>query len=291
MYAIKVGIGSEWLSLRRYSSSFAPAYTSAAEDSVGKKLYVVPGYIFSRKLSGNAVWVPDSDWKVIDAIADTHHSTLDVKTGKIIDGPLKGLLILRINPTLKSVCIRAKILGETRDYWLAVSFSNTNITQKERTNKKSTKEKKDMAKYSEEQLQKALERAAEIGIHKAAAENEVSWQSLQAYARKQGKLDEVSLKKKKAAKPTTAENTTTTEEKAPATRGRKKIAEKAKTKMPKKVKQEAASAAPTTPATPTEESKPEASALEIENAVLKAENEALKAQVEKYRKALNDLIG
>ena len=39
-------------------------------------------------------------------------------------GRLTGLLILRVNPSLKSVCIRAKLLGVTRDYWLAVRFKS-----------------------------------------------------------------------------------------------------------------------------------------------------------------------
>ena len=54
----------------------------------------------------------------------SHPSTLDVKAKKIINGPLTGLLILRVNPSLKSICIRAKLLGVTRDYWLAVRFKS-----------------------------------------------------------------------------------------------------------------------------------------------------------------------
>ena len=123
--------------------------------------------------------VPEAEWKVIEAISDSHQSTLDMKNQKIIDGPLKGLLILRINPALKSVCIRAKLLGVTRDYWLAVRFKSAEekADKAEKADdekaadvvelKESKGESKKMAKttYTEEQINQAIERAKEIGIH------------------------------------------------------------------------------------------------------------------------------
>ena len=128
MYAIKSN--KERIDVRQYSSAFIPSYTSAAEESMGKRKFVVPGYIFLPKMIRGAEKVPSTDWAVIEALSDSHQSTLDTKTGRIIDGPLKGLLILRVNPALKSVCIRAKLLGVTRDYWLAVRFETPNDPEK-----------------------------------------------------------------------------------------------------------------------------------------------------------------
>ena len=128
MYAIKSN--KERIDVRKYSSAFLPSYTSAAESSMGKRRFVVPGYIFLPKPIRGAEKVPTAEWNVIEALSDSHQSTLDTKTGRIIDGPLKGLLILRVNPALKSVCIRAKLLGVTRDYWLAVRFETPNDPEK-----------------------------------------------------------------------------------------------------------------------------------------------------------------
>ena len=97
------------------------------------------------------------------------------------DGPLKDLLILQVNPSLKSVCIRAKLLGVTRDYWLAVRFKSAEEKAEKADDEKAAdvvelKEKqqegKKMAKttYTEEQINQAIERAKEIGIHAAGQE-------------------------------------------------------------------------------------------------------------------------
>ena len=53
MYAVKVENGMEKIRARRYAAGTAPLYTSAAEESMGKKMLVVPGYIFtSTKMIG-----------------------------------------------------------------------------------------------------------------------------------------------------------------------------------------------------------------------------------------------
>lgn len=299
--------------MRHYSSAFIPSYTSAAENSMGKRLYFVPGYIFMMTKAPGAEKVPDTDWKVIEAISDSHPSTLDVKAKKIIDGPLTGLLILRVNPALKSVCIRAKLLGVTRDYWLAVRFKSAEEKADDGKAadvvelKEKQQEGKKMAKttYTEEQINQAIERAKEIGIHAAGQELGIPWQAVQGFCKKAGVMDEAS--KKPAKKKTT---TPVAEEKAEkkAEKPEKKT-KKAKTaEAPAKQKKAAAApvaeekpkkAAPAAPAAPAASTAPAskpaektepATDLAIENAVLRKENEQLKAKIEKLQKALADLI-
>ena len=320
MYAIKIENGKERIRVRHYNNGFLPSYTSCAEDSMGKRLYVVPGYIFMMTKAPGAEKVPDSEWKVIEAISDTHTSTLDVKAKKIIDGPLKDLLILRVNPSLKSVCIRAKLLGVTRDYWLAVRFKSA----EEKADKAEKAEKADDGKaadvvksrrrkagevktmeYTQEQIDEILKRAEEVGIHQSAREYSVPWQKVQGWAKKAGVMDKVSKKpaKKKAASATTPAVEEKAEKKAEKPEKKTKKAKAAEApvaeKKPAKQKKAAAApvaeekpkkAAPAAPATkPAEKTEP-ATDLAIENAVLRKENEQLKAKIEKLQKALAELM-
>ncbi len=224
MYAIKSN--KERIDVRHYSSAFIPSYTSAAESTMGKRLFVVPGYIFMMTKAPGAEKVPDSEWKVIEAISDSHPSTFNTRTKQITDGPLKGLLILRVNPALKSVCIRAKLLGVTRDYWLAVRFSTpTDIEKAGREEKKpggdgdgkaadvvelkdsNSGEAKKMAKatYTEEEINAAIELAKEIGIHKAAKELGLPWQAVMSAAKKAGVEIAPKVVKPKKSKKTSAQ--------------------------------------------------------------------------------------
>ena len=218
MYAIKSN--KERIDVRKYASAFIPSYTSAAEESIGKKLFVVPGYIFLPKMISGAEKVPPTEWNVIEALSDSHPSTFNTKTKQITDGPLSGLLILRVNPSLKSVCIRAKLLGVTRDYWLAVRFSTPTPNDPEKVGQDAEKvggdgdgkaanvvelkdsnagEAKKMAKatYTEEEINAAIELAKEIGIHKAAKELGLPWQAVMSAAKKAGVEIEPKVSKKK----------------------------------------------------------------------------------------------
>lgn len=229
MYALKIENGKERIRVRSYASAFIPSYTSAAEESMGKRLFVVPGYIFLPKMISGAEKVPAAEWNVIEALSDSHPSTFNTKTKQITDGPLSGLLILRVNPALKSVCIRAKLLGVTRDYWLAVRFSTpTDIEKAGREEKKpggdgdgkaanvvelkdsNAGEVKKMAKatYTEEEINAAIELAKEIGIHKAAKELGLPWQAVMSAAKKAGvEITPKVSKKKKAAPKSKPEST------------------------------------------------------------------------------------
>lgn len=310
MYAIKIENGKERIRVRHYSNGFLPSYTSCSEGNMGKRLYVVPGYIFTMTNTHGAEKVPEAEWKVIEAISDSHQSTLDMKNQKIIDGPLKGLLILRINPALKSVCIRAKLLGMTREYWLAVKFVDDGKAVESKH--KDTEGKK--MEYTQKQIDEILKRAEEVGIHQSAREYNTPWQKVQGWAKKAGVMDKVSKKpaKKKVASATTSAVEEKTEKKAEKPEKKTKQAKTAEApvaeKKPAKQKKaavapvaeekpkKAAPAAPAAPAAstapaskPAEKTEP-ATDLAIENAVLRKENEQLKAKIEKLQKALAELM-
>ena len=157
-----------------------------------------------------------------------------------------------------------KLLGMTREYWLAVRFKSAEekADKAEKADdekaadvvelKEKQQEGKKMAKttYTEEQINQAIERAKEIGIHAAGQELGIPWQAVQGFCKKAGVMDEAS-------------------------------------KKPAKKTKKAASTAPASK--PAEKTEP-ATDLAIENAVLRKENEQLKAKIEKLQKALADLI-
>ncbi len=345
MYAVKIESGKERIRVRSYNNGFLPSYVSAAEESMGKRMYVVPGYVFTMTRVGGAEKIPDSDWKIIEAISDKNPSTLDVNTGKIIDGPLKDLLILRVNPALKAVLIRARLLGVTRDYWLAVRFRDGSQeedpipdsdsattgaktdTQKKKTKnninkstkksiKKETKKNtteggkmgKDQKTYTDEQIQAAVERAKEIGIHAAGREAGMPWQVVMAAARKAGveitpkQVNRKQEEKKKqktsaAAEKTTKAKKTVKAEKVETTEKTEKTEKAEKTGNRRKARVKKADAATSASAPAQTTAKEETSvlisaedALRVENAVLKAKNARLTEEVEKLKAALRNLL-
>lgn len=147
-------------------------------------------FVFTRTKKDGAERVPESEWKVIEAISSTFPSTLDVTTARISDGPLKDLLLLQIDPTIKAVLIRAKLLGETRDYWLPVRFADG--TEK----KKAETEKKPKPVYTDEKRTEMLAKAEEIGITAAAKAYGVPWQTIAQLKRWAVKSGNVTAKKK-----------------------------------------------------------------------------------------------
>ena len=80
-------------------------------------------------------------------LVSVFHNSLPHSRNQVINGEPDFGDILRINPALKSVCIRAKLLGVTRDYWLAVRF-------------KSAEEKADKAEKADD------EKAADVVVLK-----------------------------------------------------------------------------------------------------------------------------
>ena len=332
MYAIQVEPGKERIRVRHYTNGFLPSYRPADEGGAGRKL-VVPGYIFMLTKVPGAVKVPDSDWKVIEAISDTHASTISDNWKTISAGPLQGLLILRVNQKQSSVLIRAKLLGITRDYWLKVEPELLPKTDDEHAapviesmqQKKQTEEaemaenkagkKAEKKTYTEEEIQAALKKADEVGIHAAGKELDIPWQAILGWAKK-ANPDRVPVKKaekkekkekqekaavkakgtkpakiklaaKKAEAEATVEKTVeTTVEKAVEQPARRKPGRPKKAAAEKTVKTEK-----------TEEKKKVLKApvsseeqLKIENAVLKEKIAKLETQVDKLKKAIADLM-
>ena len=168
-------------------------------------------------------------------------------------------------------------------------------------------EGKTMATYTEEQINQAIERAKEIGVHAAARELSLPWQAVMSAAKKAGVEIAPKVVKPKKGKKTAAPSSpaATAPELAapePATPSvEEKKAEKTEEKpveKPKRGRKKKAVYEVVEPATPAvaeekaEQSAPERSENElmVENAVLKKENEQLKAKIEKLQKALADLI-
>ena len=93
MYCVKVDEGRERARVRDYHSGFLPSYKPAylfspdfpARPNVrGAKHLVVPGYIFMLRRAPRSQPVDEEEWKIIEAISDSHPSVLDPETGKIV---------------------------------------------------------------------------------------------------------------------------------------------------------------------------------------------------------------
>ena len=122
MYCVKVNPGRERARVRDYHSGFLPSYKPAFLDGTrnekGVKRLVIPEYVFTLRYVPRSAPVSDDEWRIIEAISDTHPSILDPETGKISSGPLQAIndFILRVEPGC--VLISAELLREQREYWL-----------------------------------------------------------------------------------------------------------------------------------------------------------------------------
>ena len=276
MYAVKVEPGRERIAVRRFTSGFLPSY-KPADISRGKKL-VIPGYVFTLSPERNAIRVPETEWTVIEAITDSHESVFDPETGKITDGPLKDLGVVKTDEQNSAVMIRPMLLGVSREYWLNVKMAGAaegdpaepgekpegdqaatgGSPDADRTEPEENKtgEKKTMAtdktQYTEEQIREILNMAEEKGVHAAAAAYGVPWQTVRGWKHK-ANPDKVQAKKDKKGKKVT---------KAKAPGGKSAVSVPADAK----------------------------DALKIENAVLRAENAKLEAKIEKLKKAIAALM-
>ena len=206
MYSVRVEPGMERILVPQ---GVIPMYRSAAVSTMWELMRIVPGYVFVKTKTEWAEKVPDNDWRIIEAIGSREPSTLDIRTRQIVDGPLKGLLIYRIDPTVKAVLIRANLLGETREYWLPVRFSDGVPEKREEKAEKVEKEEKEekeagakqgerveeaagsssgeekkgrkknaLSAYTDEQKAEMLEKAAEIGVKAAAKAFGIAWQTI-----------------------------------------------------------------------------------------------------------------
>ena len=184
MYAVKVEQGRERPEVRKISTGFLPTYRvytgSAEEQSV--RWLVVPGYVFSLSMTRNAKPVPNEEWEIIDKLSASAISTLD-KDGKIVSGPLIGLDQYVIKTGKDYVQLRVNLLGETRTYRLPCRISKE--TEATGDNGEGvaamTVENKEL---TEERIAAMLKRAEKVGVHAAAAEFGIAWQTLAKFRRR-----------------------------------------------------------------------------------------------------------
>ena len=254
MYAVKVEQGRERPEVRKISTGFLPSYrvyTGSAEEKSVRWL-VVPGYVFSLSMTRNAQPVPNEEWEIIDKISSSAISTLD-KDGKIVSGPLKGLdrYVTKTGKDYVQFCVN--LLGEARTYRLPCRIAEE--TEEAAEAKESKAKMADAAsgkkELSEEQIAAALERAEKVGIHAAAGEFGIAWQTLAKFRRRNGGAG--------ARKPEPILKA------GSAKRGRPKVV--------KAVAQQLSAAE-----------------LEAENAVLRKQVEELTAKLEKAKKTLAGVL-
>ena len=254
MYAVKVEQGRERPEVRKISTGFLPSYrvyTGSAEEKSVRWL-VVPGYVFSLSMTRNAQLVPNEEWDIIDKLSASAISTLD-KSGKILSGPLKGLdrYVTKTGKDYVQFCVN--LLGEARTYRLPCRIVEE--TEEAAEEKESKAKMADAAsgkkELSEEQIAAALERAEKVGIHAAAGEFGIAWQTLAKFRRRAGGAG--------AGKPEPILKA------GSAKRGRPKVV--------KAVAQQLSEAE-----------------LEAENAALRKQVEELTTKLEKVKNTLTDLL-
>ncbi len=224
MYCIKVEPGRERIKVRQVSSGFIPKYMHAeGKGKAPEKRFVVPGYVFTLQYAPGAVKVPEDEWAIIEAVSDSHLSTVDRETRKIAEGPLKAIEGAVTVIEADRAKVAAMILGEKRQYWLAVKYrepegetseeaaaengnhgtdaegreteagnaEDIKASEKAVSAGKSGTEGKTGGKprskydFTEEEKARMLARADEVGNRQAAAEFTVPWQMIAQMKRRE----------------------------------------------------------------------------------------------------------
>ena len=251
MYAVKVEPGRERPEVRRISTGFLPTYrvyTGSAEEKSVRSL-VVSGYVFSLSITRNAEPVPNKEWEIIDKLSASAISMLD-KSGKILSGPLTGLdrYVTKTGKDYVQLCVN--LLGEARTYRLPCRIAEEPGVTGE-NEKGAPAMAVDNKELTEERIAAMLERAEKVGIHAAAGEFGIAWQTLAKFRRRAGGAG--------AGKPEPGLKA------GSAKRGRPKVV--------KAVAQQLSEAE-----------------LEAENAALRKQVEELTAKLEKVKNTLTDLL-
>lgn len=319
MYCVKVEPGKERIKVRQVASGFLPSYREA--DETGRpderKRFVVPGYVFMLQYAPGAVLVPEEEWKMIEAISDPAPSTLDFANRKIVEGPLQAVEGNITAFEENRIRVYANLLGENRWYRLAVvpfvpeaaegsdgtgaagdagadgsdgaaaddagADGSDGTIAAEGAGETAKGEAEDMSEiarsgYTKEQEAQMIARAEEIGVRAAAAEYGVNWQVVAGMKRRAKNGGKEAAEEKKPAKAPK------TEAAAPET-----AAAPEKTTAGEAAPKAAGTPAETATATETAASG-NIEALKVENAILREKIEKMEAQVEKLRKALQELI-
>ncbi len=186
MYAVKVEQGRERPEVRRISTGFLPTYrvyTGSAEDKSVRWL-VVPGYVFSLSMTRNAQLVPNEEWEIIDKLSASAISMLD-KSGKILSGPLTGLdrYVTKTGKDYVQLCVN--LLGEARTYRLPCRIAEEPGATGE-NEEGAPNMAVDNKELTEERIAAMLERAEKVGVHAAAGEFGIAWQTLAKFRRRAG---------------------------------------------------------------------------------------------------------
>ena len=319
MYCVKVEPGKERIKVRQVASGFLPSYREA--DETGRpderKRFVVPGYVFMLQYAPGAILVPEEEWKMIEAISDPAPSTLDFANRKIVEGPLQAVEGNITAFEENRIRVYANLLGENRWYRLAVvpfvpeaaegsdgtgaagdagadgsdgaaadgagADGSDGTIAAEDAGETAKGEAEDMSEiarsgYTKEQEAQMIARAEEIGVRAAAAEYGVNWQVVAGMKRRAKNGGKEAAEEKKPAKAPK------TEAAAPET-----AAAPEKTTAGEAAPKAAGTPAETATATETAASG-NIEALKVENAILREKIEKMEAQVEKLRKALQELI-
>lgn len=319
MYCVKVEPGKERIKVRQVASGFLPSYREA--DETGRpderKRFVVPGYVFMLQYAPGAVPVPEEEWKMIEAISDPAPSTLDFANRKIVEGPLQAVEGNITAFEENRIRVYANLLGENRWYRLAVvpfvpeaaegsdgtgaagdagadgsdgaaadgagADGSDGTIAAEGAGETAKGEAEDMSEiarsgYTKEQEAQMIARAEEIGVRAAAAEYGVNWQVVAGMKRRAKNGGKEAAEEKKPAKAPKTEAAAPEMAAAPEKTTAGEAAPKA-----------AGTPAETATATETAASG-NIEALKVENAILREKIEKMEAQVEKLRKALQELI-
>ena len=167
MYAVKVEQGRERAEVRHFSSGFLPSYRrdSGSSGRGSVRSFVVPGYVFTLVRTRNAVEVPAREWEIIEKISDSRPSAVDGE-GKIVSGPLMGLdqYVVQAGYGYLQLCVN--LLGEARTYLLPCgSAEESGQAEAE-------------AAPAEDRNAAMLKRAEQVGVHAAAKEFGIAWQTL-----------------------------------------------------------------------------------------------------------------
>ena len=184
MYAVKVEQGRERPEVRKISTGFLPSYRVYTGDERSVRWLVVPGYVFTLSKTRKAEPVPDEEWEIIDKISSSAISTLD-KDGKILSGPLTGLdrYVTKTGKDYVQLCVN--LLGEARTYRLPCRIAEE--TEETKENEGGAPDMAvDNKELTEERIAAMLERAEKVGIHAAAGEFGIAWQTLAKFRRRNG---------------------------------------------------------------------------------------------------------
>ena len=293
MYSVKVQEGRERAALNRISGAFLPTYIRAASSSHQTKELLLPGYVFTMDKTDHGEKISDEDYHIISILASKELSIVN-RAGKVLAGPLKEIEKYIVYADWDFVLIKVRLLDKLREYYVRVlppekaGMSRSlkasdapdqpseppvppsapdeaqDAAQETAKKQQKIKEKTQMPEknttFTNEQIRSALELEARIGNRDAAAQLHIPWQLLAQW-------------KKRAAKD-------------PSIAPRSNIQQATDTETKEEFPQPHEAGAP---AAETSADRP-ASALEIENAVLKEQVATLTARVAKLTKALQDLL-